>query len=109
MFHGPAHATDSLLMLLQPYFRAPTIWTRAGTPLELPHETCGTIVVRDASTLSRDQQAVLSRWLDTDRRQVVSTTERSLLPLIAEGLFDQALYYRMNVVFLRIDGSGALV
>jgi hypothetical protein len=76
-------------------------------PLEFPTGECGALVVRNASALTSDEQAALSKWLDGHRRQVVATTEHPLFPLIAEGLFDETLYYRLNVVLLRIDSTGA--
>ncbi len=106
---GPEHATESLLLLLQPSLRAPTIWKRAPTPLELPTDESGALVLRNLSALERDEQAALLRWLDTDRVQVVSTTVDPLFPLIAQGLFDEALYYRLNTTLMRIDSTGAPV
>jgi len=59
--------------------------------------------------LGTHEQAALSRWLDADGRQVVSATTHPLFPLIARGLFDEALYYRLNVMRLSIDSTGVLV
>jgi transcriptional regulator of acetoin/glycerol metabolism len=57
--------------------------------------------------LGRHEQAALLEWLDGERKQVVSTTVDPLFPLIARGLFDEALYYRLNVMLMRIDSTGA--
>ena len=59
--------------------------------------------------LDRHEQAALLRWLDADRKQVVSTTAQPLFPLVARGLFDKALYYRLNVMLVSIDSTGAPV
>lgn len=109
LFEGPAHVTESLLLLLQPYLRTPTVWKCGSMPLELPTNGCRALVMHNASALGRHEQAALSRWLDADGRQVVAATTQPLFPLIARGLFDEALYYRLNVMRLSIDSTGALV
>ena len=55
--------------------------------------------------MSRQEQAELLRWLEnsTDRKQVVSTTVQPLFPLVDRGLFDETLYYRLNVMLLSVD------
>jgi transcriptional regulator of acetoin/glycerol metabolism len=59
--------------------------------------------------LNREEQSALFRWLDesNQRTQVVSTTAQPLFPLVGRGLFDEALYYRLNVVHLCVDSSSA--
>ena len=78
-------------------------------PPELPTDPCGALVVQNVSALDSDEQAALLRWLDADRKQVVSTTAQPLFPLVASGLFDKALYYRLNVTLLSIDSTEAPV
>jgi transcriptional regulator of aromatic amino acid metabolism len=51
-----------------------------------------------------DPKAALARYRP---EQVISTTVHPLFPLLASGLFDEALYYRLNVVFLSIDATGS--
>ena len=108
IFEGPEEATESMLMLLQPYLRTPTLWRRAPLPLEFPTGECGALVLRNVSALDRDHQAALLRWLEAGPKQVITTTTRPLFPLIASGLFDEALYYRLNVMRLNIDATGAI-
>lgn len=99
---GPGDATERLLMLLRPYLRSPTVWKgREHAALELPHE-CGVLVLQNVSALSMHDQATVVRWLDTHRTQLISTTTQPLFPLIALGLFDEALYYRLNVMLLTV-------
>ena len=107
MFEGPAQATEGLLRLLEPHLRTPAIWKGVRTPLELPMDECGALVLQNVSSLDRREQAALLRWLDAGRTQVVSTTDHSLLPLIARGVFDEALYYRLNVTLFRVDSTAA--
>jgi hypothetical protein len=103
IFEGPEHATESLLLRLEPSLRTPTIWKRAPMALELPNHECRALVLRNLCALDRPEQAALSRWLDGSRKQVVATTAEPLFPLIARGLFDEALYYRLNTLLVRID------
>jgi transcriptional regulator of acetoin/glycerol metabolism len=78
-------------------------------PLELPTHGCGALVLRNVGALDRYEQAALLRWLDGERKQVVSTTAHPLYPLVARGLFDEALYYRLSVLRMTIDSAGASV
>ncbi len=107
IFEGPEHVTEAVLLRLQSYLRLPAIWKRAPTPLELPTGRCGALVLRNVNALDRYEQAALLRWLDAEGKQVVSTTAHPLFPLIARGLFDEALYYRLNTTLMRIDSTGA--
>ena len=109
IIEGPEHATESVLLLLQPYLRTPAIWKRAPMPPEPPTDQCGALVVQNVSALDSNEQAALLRWLDADRKQVVSTTAQPLFPLVASGLFDKSLYYRLNVMLVSIDSTGAPV
>jgi Sigma-54 interaction domain len=109
LFEGPAQATEGLLRLLEPHLRLPAIWKGARTPLEIPMDECGALVLQNVSSLDRREQAALLRWLGDGRRQVVSTTDHSLLPLIARGVFDEVLYYRLNVTLIRVESTGASV
>lgn len=103
IFEGPEHATESLLLLLQPSLRTPAIWKRAPEPLELPGEEGGALVLRNVGALGRHEQAALSRWLEASLKQVVATTVDPLFPLVVRGLFDEALYYRLNTMLMRIS------
>jgi hypothetical protein len=108
IFEGPEHVTETLLLTLAPYLRTPAIWKRAPTTLELPTDERGSLVLRNVSALDRHGQEALLSWLDTGR-QVISTTVHPLFPLIAHGLFDEALYYRLNVMLFSVDVTGAPV
>jgi len=107
IFEGPEHATEGLLLFLEPFLRTPAIWKRAPLPLELPTNGCGALVLRNVDALDRREQATLLRWLDTEQQQVISTTTHPLFPLIARGLFDEALYYRLNIMLMRIASAAA--
>ena len=99
---GPQDATEHLLMLLRPYLHGPTVWKGPQhAELELPPE-CRVLVLQNVSALSAHDQATIGRWLDTHRTQLISTNTQPLFPLIALGLFDEALYYRLNVMLLGV-------
>jgi predicted naringenin-chalcone synthase len=60
-----------------------------------------TLVVYDVDTLTRHQQRALNHWIAWNGgTQVVSTATKSLWPLLQAGAFDEALYYRLNVVMI---------
>ena len=72
--------------------------------LRLPSTSlrAGTIVIRDVDALSSDDQVKLCEWLNTrsDRAQVVSTASAPIVPLVDSSLFNDALYYRLNMVYV---------
>jgi transcriptional regulator of acetoin/glycerol metabolism len=67
----------------------------------------GALVVHDISALTAPEQDRLLGWLDDPHRrtQVVCTTTEPLFPLVARGLFDETLYYRLNVILLQLTRS----
>jgi hypothetical protein len=67
-------------------------------------ETGGTVVLHDVDRLAPAWQSELLEWLNEEagRTQVVSTTSRSLLPLIDTGDFLPTLFYRLNTIHIRL-------
>jgi hypothetical protein len=108
LLQGPKASTQAALHFLTPHLASPVFWKPGGAQLELPESGGGVLVLHDVGDLTREAQARLMRWLDhsVERKQVVSTSEYSLFGLVARGLFDEALYYRLNVVLLNLDGDG---
>ena len=105
LLEGTVAATDAALILLRSHIRGPIVWHRPPATLDLPSRETGALILRDASALSRDEQQRLLVWIDDtgSRTHVVSTSSRSLFALVTAGLFDGALYYRLNVLLLRVD------
>lgn len=72
--------------------------------LLLPSTPFGTetIVIRDVDALTSEDQWKLCEWLDSrsDRTQVISTASAPLVPLVDSQLFNDALYYRLNMVYV---------
>jgi hypothetical protein len=107
LLEGPASATDAALRHAQPHFREPIARMRSEGPLELPEDAVRVLILEDAAVLSAADQSRLFDWLDRadSHVQVVSTTERSLFDLVERGVFDSALYYRLNVMLLHVGGA----
>jgi len=86
-----------------PHLRAPIVYKKAGEELTLRDEC--TLILRDVDTLCKQEQARLHEWLDRQPEsvQTVATTQNSLFSLVQDGLFESDLYYRLNVILLRLD------
>jgi len=71
-------------------------------PLDLPEDKNGTLLLMDVPRLSLEQQVALYDWLSTGTEdlQVVSISSRPVAPLIERGQFLEALFYRLNVIYL---------
>ena len=110
LLEGPRVATDAILAELMPYLRTPITTRRAGRRrLTVPAGSTGALVLRDVASLSSLDQGHLMRWLnEPGGRHVISTTEAPLFPRVATGEFNEALYYRLNVVLLRLGEAAAL-
>ena len=104
LIEGPVEATLAVLRRLQPHMGEPAIWQAANTPFELPSGEAQTLILEDVAALTRANQVQLLARLDRrePRTQVVSTSEHALFGLVTRGLFDAALYYRLNVVVVRV-------
>ncbi len=100
---GPRPALEAALTGLQPHVNPPvSTWE----PERLPalNGEGGTVIVRDANTLTDAQQRELLKWLDAHpgRVQVISTSVDPLWPLVERGSFLQSLYYRLNILYIEV-------
>ena len=103
LFEGSAFLNAAALAALSPHLGANVSWQRSGRRLDLAACRSETLVLPDVALLNPDDQAGLLGWMNEDRRrQVVSTTTKPLFRLVAAGLFDETLYYRLNVMLLRL-------
>jgi hypothetical protein len=107
LLEGSDESTESVVLFLAPYLCRPVVWKPRHAPVALPSGGCGALVLQNVGALSRPEQAELLRWLEnsSDRTQVVSTTVQPLFPLVERGLFDEALYYRLNIMLLCVDAG----
>jgi hypothetical protein len=109
MLEGPLACTEAVLHLLKPHFGEPITMKKSGAPLE-PHTfNGGTFIVHDIAAFTRPEQDRILRWLDETptRTRVVCTTMEPLFPLVAQGLFDETLYYRLNVILMQLTRISA--
>jgi hypothetical protein len=109
LLEGPAATTDAALLLLQPNLRDPLISAPPHSPFELPEGTIGSLILRDVAALAAGDQARLLAWLQGPGlgAQVVSMAEQPLFALVAQGLFDAALYYRLNILLLHVGPTSS--
>jgi hypothetical protein len=96
---GSDAAVDHLFGALARSLRAPIVQWSPLVERVVPSGLIATLIVRDVSTLSADQQRHLREWVDTQHDvQIVSVTSEALFPLVECGKFDEALYYRLNLL-----------
>ena len=107
LLEGSAAATNAALLLLLPRLRQPVAWSQPDAPVQLPNRDAGAIVLRNVGALSASDQARLLAWSDgrRSRTQIVSTTEGPLFALVVRGLFDETLYYRLNIMLLHVGSN----
>ena len=101
-------APDAVLAPLMGSWRQPVRVCRLPGALMLPEDPRGTLFLVDVGALMLGQQMKLYDWLEGPGRecQVVSIAREPLYPLVEDGRFMEALYYRLNVVKL---GAGAVL
>ena len=102
---GTPPATAAAVNALRPSLRSPVITWHAGEPLVLPPDgSSRTLILDDAVALSFRDQLRLLAWLkeSEDPTQVVTTAPCPLLPLVDRGVFLEALYYHLNLVYIEI-------
>ncbi len=103
---GRPDRTAALLATLAPALPQPVYeWAPAGA---LPRRRgVGTILIRDVARLSAGEQLAWLNWLDgADQPRIVSTSTFPLFPLVEQGAFLAALYYRLNTVLLDVAEAG---
>jgi transcriptional regulator with GAF, ATPase, and Fis domain len=105
---GPDAATRAYLdqqMALPPS----SVRSCDGAALELPIEPVQGLVVRDVERLTRDRQDQLVEWLSGPgyHTRIVATSGVPLYPMVERGEFSDALYYRINMITLRLDERAA--
>jgi transcriptional regulator of aromatic amino acid metabolism len=104
---GPDAATDAALNELYPVVRRPIIPVDAGAGFHPPAEHAGTVVLRNVGALTPDDQRRLLDWL-TEVSGMTQTVTTSAIPLTSSletGTFLDALYYRLNVMYLEVGES----
>ena len=105
---GRPNTTAAFLHALRPYLKEPVITRVGGEPLNLPAaDQPATLVVRNVSELTLAEQDRLLKWIDMNGggSRIIATSTRSALPMIAAGTFRDALYYRLNTMYVDVTAS----
>lgn len=102
---GSSEATRIVLDMLRLDLRGPVLKWRPGQPLELPTRgRAATMVLEDLTRLTSDEQVRILGWLEqvSGQVRVVSTTTVPIWPRVAQGQFNEVLYYRLNTVYVDV-------
>ena len=102
---GEAGSGEVSREVASPEVASPEVIVRCdGDLLSLPPASGepATLVIRDVDALSSGEQYRLLRWLDAaaERGPIVSTAAAPLLPLVEAGMFSEALFYRLNTIYI---------
>jgi len=98
---GPVALVEAMLATITAMLLTPVCY---WTP-EVPLSTLGaerTVVIREVATWCLDRQEALLTWLSEPSRrpQIIATSSIKIFPLVTQGLFLEALYYRLNTILL---------
>jgi hypothetical protein len=98
---GNEEAALGVWTAVWPSLWKPICWADPGR-LSLPRHAAGTLILQGAHALSASAQRQVFDWLDHDERatRVLTTTLHPLYPLVEDGRFLEALYYRLNMLLL---------
>ena len=106
---GPEAAVVDVLDSLRPHCRQPVETCEAGYFLALLPQPRA-LILRDVGKLTPEGQRRLMEWLDCsdrDRVQVIATNGVALWPRVKNGSFMEALYYRLNMIYVDLT-NGAM-
>jgi alkanesulfonate monooxygenase SsuD/methylene tetrahydromethanopterin reductase-like flavin-dependent oxidoreductase (luciferase family) len=98
---GHENEAVALIASLWPSLVTPIVVRHRGEPLRLSTiPPAGTFVIYDVESLTRAEQDALHQWLNSGigHAQVVSSASGALFAMVEAGVFNDALYYRLNVV-----------
>ena len=102
LIEGPPSETAAVLACLTPHLEAPVGWMVAGVAF-VPPAHAGSLILQDVARLSGPAQVQLREWLaSAPGMSLISTASEPLFRLVDEGRFDETLYYRLNVILLRL-------
>ena len=101
---GAEDEVAEFITSLWPCLAMPIAVRDRGEPLRLSPapEPAETLVIHGVETLTRREQLALKEWLNAGngRARVVSSASASLFSMVESGVFDDGLYYRLNVVLI---------
>jgi len=98
---GPVALVEAMLATITAMLLTPVCYWTPDVPLS----TLGaerTVVIREVATWCLDRQEALLTWLSEPSRrpQIIATSSIKIFPLVIQGLFLEALYYRLNTILL---------
>ena len=107
LLEGPKAWTDAVVRCLQPRAGPPITRKVSGVRFQLTARDVGALILHDVDLLSAAEQTRVLAWLSGASRhtRIVSTTARPLFPVVARGLFDASLYYRLNMMLLQAESD----
>jgi hypothetical protein len=103
---GSADRVRHVLQTQMATLRKPVVSWSPGEALVLPPvERTGTFILHEVGALSLHDQLQLLEWSAgaMRRTQVISTASAPLLPRVSARGFIDALYYRLNTVYLDLS------
>lgn len=104
---GPDDITCAFLKAIRPDLQDPVTTLRGGEPFSLPAGPVGTLILINVGGFSPPDQMQLHEALN-DRLsgvQVISTSATGLMPMLAANGFYEALYYRLNTIYIDVAAS----
>ena len=105
LLQGPVGAIDAALAVIAPCLLPPVAWRKAESKFDPTVGAIASLILQDVGSFTQSEQIQLRDWLDNAnaRPQIVSTTTHPLFQLVERGMFDAALYYRLNIVLLDLE------
>jgi hypothetical protein len=104
---GTRAITDAAVSDLESICHPPIhMWRCGERSLTLPPFcSVNTLVLHDVAALSRDDQQTLNDWVSSEngRTQVIAISAVPLFPLVKGGVFLEALYYRLNILYVDLS------
>jgi sigma-54-interacting transcriptional regulator len=99
---GAAPKLDALLTKIRSFAVPPTAVCTLPGPLALPDT--GSVLLRDVAALTGHQQQALLEWMNERRPrvQVISVSTERLFAKVKAGLFNDRLYYRLNLLLVSV-------
>ena len=100
---------ESVLRQLRTVCELPIRICRFPGILDLATDGASTLVLAGVDEMTLAQQVLLSDWLGRagKRVRIVSITRASMTERIADGLFLEGLFFRLNTVVIRAVNRGA--
>jgi DNA-binding NtrC family response regulator len=67
----------------------------------------GTLILREVGRLTPESRRRLMAWPDDarSRTQVIAINTDALWPQVKDGAFPEALYYRLNVIYIDLSNG----